>query len=77
MVQPGPEKLKKQGYGERRFLDRLLDEGDIEPEHLTDEDTLRHRISRQPMLLWRQQHVREHKEKSRSGSRGAPGGSRT
>jgi hypothetical protein len=43
--------------GERLFLDRLLDQGRIEPEHLTDDPALRERIARQPMLRWKQRHI--------------------
>lgn len=46
--------------GERRFLERLLQHGEIEPEHLTDDSELRRRVSLQPMLRWKQLHVRNH-----------------
>jgi predicted nucleotidyltransferase component of viral defense system len=44
------------------FLDRLLEEWQIEPEHLTTDEVLADRIMRQPMLLWKAQNVRKHRE---------------
>lgn len=43
---------------ERVFLARLLDEGSLEPEHLTRDPDLRDRIAAQPMLQWKLRHVR-------------------
>ena len=45
---------------ERRFLDRLLDEGEIEPEHLHPDPTVQERVRMQPMLRWKAQNVRGH-----------------
>ncbi len=46
--------------GERRFLDRLLDEGEIDATPLHGDPGVQERISRQPMLAWKAQNVREH-----------------
>ncbi len=53
------ERMTNWSAGERRFLDRLLDEGELEPEHLSPEVGLQQRIRAQPMLRWKQRHVRE------------------
>ncbi len=47
--------------GERAFLDRLLDEGEIDATLLTDEPGLQQRIEAQPLLAWKAQHVRSHR----------------
>jgi predicted nucleotidyltransferase component of viral defense system len=47
--------------GEVAFLDRLLDAGSIEPEHLDVDEDLAERIRRHPMLAWKALNVREHK----------------
>jgi len=47
--------------GERRFLDRVLDDGEIEADALTDDPTAQERIRKQRMLLWKVRHVREHR----------------
>ncbi len=44
---------------ERAFLDRFLDSAEIEPRLLTEDPDLGERIRRQPMLLWKQQHLRK------------------
>jgi len=44
---------------ERRFLDRLLDDGEVIAEALHDDSNVQERIRRQPMLNWKAQHVRE------------------
>ncbi len=44
---------------EREFLDRLLDEGEIDPTPLTSDQELAQRIARHPMLHWKAQNVRE------------------
>lgn len=46
---------------ERAFLDRLLDEGEIDATPLTDEPGLRQRIEAQPLLAWKAQHVKSHR----------------
>jgi len=47
--------------GEREFLDRLLDRGDIVPDLLTGDQDLAQRITRHPMLEWKAENVRQHK----------------
>jgi predicted nucleotidyltransferase component of viral defense system len=47
--------------GERAFLDRLLDDGEIVPELLTNDPKLRERIAANPMLRWKQLNVRRHR----------------
>ena len=44
---------------ERRFLDLLLDAGQISPELLTEDAELQRRIRSQPLLAWKAQNVRE------------------
>lgn len=53
---------------ERRFLDRLMDAWQIEPEHLTADAELIDRIRRQPMLLWKAQNVQRFRESPQSTS---------
>ena len=44
---------------EDRFLERLLDHGEVTAETLHDDPDVQDRIRRQPMLNWKAQHVRE------------------
>ena len=44
---------------ERRFLDRILEHGDIEPSLLTEDQDTAHRILHHPGLLWKAQNVRD------------------
>jgi len=46
---------------EIEFLDHLCDNGEINPELLTEDPALVNRISRQPMLQWKALNVRKHK----------------
>jgi hypothetical protein len=62
VVGPVARKILEWSDGERRFLDRLLDQGEIEPQHLTDDEGLRARIAKQPMLQWKQKHIREYRD---------------
>lgn len=48
-------------HAEKEFLDRLLDHGEIVPSLLTKDTELADRISRQPLLQWKAQNVRQHK----------------
>ncbi|MGI4791074.1 MAG: nucleotidyl transferase AbiEii/AbiGii toxin family protein [Janthinobacterium lividum] len=48
---------------ERAFLERLLEDGEIEPELLTADEPLRAIVRRHPALLWKAQNVRRHKGK--------------
>ncbi len=45
---------------EREFLDRLNGHGEIEPELLTDDETLQVIIRSHPGLLWKAQNIRKH-----------------
>ena len=47
--------------GERAFLDRLLDHGEIDGALLTTDEELRQRINAQPWLEWKAQNVRQHR----------------
>ena len=60
-LQPARESLLAWSQDERRFLDRLLDEGEIEPERLHPDPTVQERVRMQPMLRWKAQNVREHR----------------
>ena len=48
---------------EKCFLDSLLDNGDIKPELLTNDQKLQERIQNQPMLQWKALNVRGMKKK--------------
>lgn len=48
---------------ERRFLDLLLDRGEINPSLLTADESLQRRIQSQPLLEWKALNVRRHKQK--------------
>ena len=60
-LRPARESLLAWSQDERRFLDRLLDEGEIEPERLHPDPTVQERVRMQPMLRWKAQNVREHR----------------
>jgi hypothetical protein len=60
-LQPAREALLAWSQDERRFLDHLLDEGEIEPERLHPDPTVQERVRMQPMLRWKAQNVREHR----------------
>ncbi len=45
---------------EMRFLNRLLADGELEPEHLTSDEEIMERIRRHPALLWKRLNVRKH-----------------
>jgi hypothetical protein len=49
---------------EKRFLDRLLDDGIIDVGLLTEDSGLQRKIERHPMLAWKAQNVRQHKGKA-------------
>ncbi|MEE8117792.1 MAG: nucleotidyl transferase AbiEii/AbiGii toxin family protein [Gemmatimonadales bacterium] len=63
-LRPVRETLLAWSEGERRFLDRLLDEGEIEPEHLDPDRAVQDRVRMQPMLQWKARNVREHRGRS-------------
>jgi len=46
---------------EREFLDRLMENGEVVPDLLTDDPALRERVAAQPMLRWKALHVRRHR----------------
>jgi hypothetical protein len=48
---------------EMEFLDRLLDEGEIQPSLLTSDQGLQERINRHPLLEWKALNVRQYKKK--------------
>ncbi len=48
---------------EKKFLDRLLDEGEIESSLLTPDKDFQERIERHPLLEWKALNVRKHKGK--------------
>ena len=48
---------------ERAFLDRLLDEGEIDAVLLTSDPSLQERIQAQPLLEWKALNVRRHKRR--------------
>lgn len=60
-LRPVQGSLLSWSKGERRFLDRLLDEGEIAPEHLHPDRAVQDRVHMQPMLRWKAQNVREHR----------------
>ncbi|MCU0728323.1 MAG: hypothetical protein MUE73_21470 [Planctomycetes bacterium] len=61
-VTPALEPLLSWSVGERRFLDHLLDRGEIDAAALHEDPAVRDRILRQPMLEWKAAHVRVHRE---------------
>ena len=46
--------------GEKEFLDRLLDYGEIRPAILTEDEELADRIQNHPALEWKALNVRKH-----------------
>jgi predicted nucleotidyltransferase component of viral defense system len=63
-LRPVGEELLAWSEGERRFIDRLLDEGEIDAEHIHADPAVQDLVRRQPMLQWKAQNVREHKAKT-------------
>lgn len=61
LVRPAVDRLLTWTPGERRFLDALLDRGEIDAEALAPEPDVQARIRTQPMLLWKARNVREHR----------------
>jgi hypothetical protein len=60
-VAPVVEPLLSWSADERRFLDRLLDDGEIDAAALHDDPDVQERVRRQPMLRWKAKHVREYR----------------
>ncbi len=56
------ERLLEWTPAERRFLDRLHDEGEVDAEALHADPAVRERIRAQPMLRWKAQNVRSFRE---------------
>jgi len=48
--------------GEKSFLERLLEQGEVQPLLLTQDETLAQRIVQQPMLHWKAHHVQKHRK---------------
>ncbi len=57
------ERLLAWSPAERRFLDRLHDEGELDAECLHADPPMRDRILIQPMLLWKARHVRGYRRR--------------
>ncbi|MBI2457250.1 MAG: nucleotidyl transferase AbiEii/AbiGii toxin family protein [candidate division NC10 bacterium] len=55
------KRLLRWRQGERAFLDRILEMGEIVPGLLTDDPDLQDRIAGQPMLRWKAMHVRQYR----------------
>ena len=60
-VSPAIEPLLSWSADERRFLDSLLDDGEIDAAALHDDPDVQLRIRMQPMLEWKAKHVREYR----------------
>ena len=58
-VAPALEPLLDWSSRESRFLDLLMDDGEVVAEALHDDSEVQERIRRQPMLNWKAQHVRQ------------------
>jgi predicted nucleotidyltransferase component of viral defense system len=57
----GLKKVLPLAKEEKAFLDRLLDEGEIEPSLLTSDPSMIERIKSHPLLHWKALNVRQHK----------------
>jgi predicted nucleotidyltransferase component of viral defense system len=57
----GLKKVLPLAKEEKAFLDRLLDEGEIEPSLLTSDPSMIERIGSHPLLQWKALNVRQHK----------------
>jgi predicted nucleotidyltransferase component of viral defense system len=57
----GLKKVLPLAKGEKAFLDRLLDEGELEPSLLTSDPSMIERIKSHPLLQWKALNVRQHK----------------
>jgi hypothetical protein len=63
-VEPALGPLLEWSTRESRFLDLLMDDGEVVAEALHDVPDVQDRIRRQPMLNWKAQHVRARREKN-------------
>jgi hypothetical protein len=61
-VSPAFDQLLDWTPEEQRFLDRLLDDGEIDAAALHDDPAVQERIRKQSMLEWKAQHVRKHRQ---------------
>jgi len=59
----GLKKVLPLAIEEKAFLDRLLDQGEIEPFLLTPDQDMAERIKAHPLLQWKALNVRQHKRK--------------
>jgi len=57
-VQPALRQVRDWSSGEKAFLDGFLDRAEIDPQLLTEDPVLQERVRKQPMLLWKQQHLK-------------------
>ena len=64
------EQLLDWSISERRFLDRLHDEGVVDAEALHADPAVQERIRTQPMLLWKARNVRNFRQGDSSGCDG-------
>ncbi len=60
-LQPALRRILDWSSGEKEFLDRFLDRAEIAPQLLTEDPVLQERVRRQPMLLWKQLHLKSRK----------------
>ncbi len=60
LCRAGLAPLFERTAGETAFLDRLLDDGVIDPSGLAVDDRVKARIAALPMLAWKAQNVRQH-----------------
>lgn len=60
-VAPIADSLLAWSEGEQRFLDRLLDDGEIDAAALHESSDVQERICKQPMLVWKAMHVRKYR----------------
>ena len=60
-IEPLARRLMAWSAGEREFLDRLNDRGEVAAELITDDAELQERVRRQPMLAWKAENVRKHR----------------
>ena len=58
-LQPALRRVLDWSSGEKAFLDGFLDRSEIDSRLLTKDPVLQERIQKQPMLLWKQQHLKD------------------
>ncbi len=57
-LQPALKRVLDWSSGEKAFLDHFVERAEIDPQLLTEDPVLQERVRKQPMLLWKQQHLR-------------------